>query len=72
MDLKPKNFLCKENADDVNNEEIYLKLTDFGFALKYDFRHKQGQDAVFQDDKEIEIINSGRVLCGNQDGNFTI
>ena len=40
-DLKPENLLCEENADDVNDEEIYIKLTDFGFATKYDSSKKQ-------------------------------
>ena len=40
-DLKPENLLCEENADDVNNDEIYEKLTDFGFATKYDPNNKQ-------------------------------
>ena len=40
-DLKPENLLCEENADDVNNDEIYVKLTDFGFATKYDPNNKQ-------------------------------
>jgi len=35
-DLKPENILCEENADDVDNNNIYIKLTDFGFATKYD------------------------------------
>lgn len=39
-DLKPENLLCEENADDVNDEEIYIKLTDFGFATKYDPKKK--------------------------------
>lgn len=40
-DLKPENLLCEENADDVNNEDIYVKLTDFGFATKYDANNKE-------------------------------
>ena len=35
-DLKPENILCEENADDVDNKNIQIKLTDFGFATKYD------------------------------------
>lgn len=34
-DLKPENILCEKNAD-VNEAEIHVKLTDFGFATKYD------------------------------------
>ena len=34
-DLKPENILCEE-ASDVNEDEIYIKLCDFGFAKKYD------------------------------------
>lgn len=40
-DLKPENILCEENADDVDNRNIQIKLTDFGFATKYDPDHKQ-------------------------------
>ena len=40
-DLKPENLLCEENADDVDNNEIYIKLTDFGFATKYDANNKE-------------------------------
>jgi len=40
-DLKPENILVEENADDVNNNDIYIKLTDFGFATKYDSNKKQ-------------------------------
>lgn len=28
--------MCEENADDLNDEDIKIKLTDFGFATKYD------------------------------------
>ena len=34
-DLKPENILC-EAAADVNEDEFVIKLTDFGFAVKYD------------------------------------
>ena len=34
-DLKPENILVEENAD-MNDSEIRIKLTDFGFATKYD------------------------------------
>ena len=40
-DLKPENILVEENADDVKNEDIWIKLTDFGFATKYDPNKKQ-------------------------------
>ena len=40
-DLKPENILVEENADDVDNEDIWIKLTDFGFATKYDPNKKQ-------------------------------
>jgi len=40
-DLKPENLLCEENLDDVDNNEIYIKLTDFGFATKYDANKPQ-------------------------------
>jgi len=38
-DLKPENILCEENADDPDNNNIWIKLTDFGFATKYDPDH---------------------------------
>merc|ERR1712176_888462 len=34
-DLKPENILCDEN-EDPNDTRIDIKLTDFGFAKKYD------------------------------------
>ncbi len=34
-DLKPENILVEENADS-NDQEIRIKLTDFGFATRYD------------------------------------
>ena len=34
-DLKPENILC-EAASDMDPDEISIKLTDFGFAVKYD------------------------------------
>jgi len=34
-DLKPENILC-EAASDIDPAEINIKLTDFGFAVKYD------------------------------------
>ena len=34
-DLKPENILCEENANSTD-ERIEIKLTDFGFAKKYD------------------------------------
>ena len=34
-DLKPENILC-ENYSDAGEDEINIKLTDFGFATKYD------------------------------------
>lgn len=34
-DLKPENILVEENADSTD-ESIRIKLTDFGFATKYD------------------------------------
>ena len=34
-DLKPENILCERSAD-VGEDEIFIKLTDFGFATKYD------------------------------------
>ena len=40
-DLKPENILCEENADDENDNNIQIKLTDFGFATKYDPDQKQ-------------------------------
>jgi serine/threonine protein kinase len=40
-DLKPENILCEENADDLDNNNIWIKLTDFGFAIKYDPDHPQ-------------------------------
>ena len=40
-DLKPENLLCEENPEDVDNNEITIKLTDFGFATKYDPNKKE-------------------------------
>ena len=40
-DLKPENILCEENADDLDDNDIQIKLTDFGFATKYDANKKQ-------------------------------
>ena len=34
-DLKPENILCEDYAD-AEEGEINIKLTDFGFATKYD------------------------------------
>ena len=34
-DIKPANVLC-EDSTDLAEDEIYIKLTDFGFARKYD------------------------------------
>ena len=34
-DLKPENILVEENADSTD-DNIRIKLTDFGFATKYD------------------------------------
>ena len=34
-DLKPENILCEDFIDDVG-DSIYIKLTDFGFAVQYD------------------------------------
>jgi len=34
-DLKPENILC-EAAADLSPDEFVIKLTDFGFAVKYD------------------------------------
>ena len=33
-DLKPENILCEESAD-IESNEIVIKLTDFGFATRY-------------------------------------
>ena len=33
-DLKPENILCEESAD-IESDEIVIKLTDFGFATRY-------------------------------------
>ena len=34
-DLKPENILC-EVASDMDPNEMTIKLTDFGFAVKHD------------------------------------
>jgi len=34
-DLKPENVLC-EISNEADPSEIIIKLTDFGFAVKYD------------------------------------
>ena len=34
-DLKPENILCEEAAE-MQGDEIIIKLTDFGFATKFD------------------------------------
>lgn len=34
-DLKPENVLV-EDCSDLPPDEMYIKLTDFGFAVKYD------------------------------------
>ena len=34
-DLKPENILCEDFIDDAR-DSIYIKLTDFGFAVQYD------------------------------------
>lgn len=34
-DLKPENILC-EDAEGSQGNEIIIKLTDFGFATKFD------------------------------------
>jgi len=39
-DLKPENILC-EKSSDVAETEIHVKLTDFGFATKYDPNGRQ-------------------------------
>ena len=39
-DLKPENILC-EAASDIANDELVIKLTDFGFAVKYDPNKKE-------------------------------
>ena len=39
-DLKPENILVEENASSTD-QEIRIKLTDFGFATKYDENQKQ-------------------------------
>ena len=33
-DLKPENIMCEDSAD-LGQDEIYIKLTVFGFATKY-------------------------------------
>ena len=40
-DLKPENLLCEETGAADDDDEIYVKLTDFGFATKYDPNKKQ-------------------------------
>ena len=39
-DLKQENILC-ELAADISQDEIVVKLTDFGFAVKYDPNKKE-------------------------------
>jgi len=39
-DLKPENILC-EIAADMNLDDIVIKLTDFGFAVKYNAGKKE-------------------------------
>ena len=39
-DLKPENILC-EDSSDLPEDEIFIKLTDFGFAVKYDQSQKE-------------------------------
>ncbi len=39
-DLKPENILVEENADS-NDQEIRIKLTDFGFATRYNDNQRQ-------------------------------
>lgn len=39
-DIKPENIMC-EDCEDLPNEKIYIKLTDFGFAVKYDPNKKE-------------------------------
>ena len=39
-DLKPENILC-EDYSDASADEINIKLTDFGFATRYDPSKKQ-------------------------------
>ena len=39
-DLKPENILC-EDYSDASADEINIKLTDFGFATRYDPNKKQ-------------------------------
>ena len=33
-DIKPENILC-EDCSDLPPDQINIKLTDFGFAVKY-------------------------------------
>ena len=39
-DLKPENILC-ELASDMAPDELVIKLTDFGFAVKYNPNRKE-------------------------------
>ena len=39
-DLKPENILV-EQFEETGQDDIYIKLTDFGFATKYDPNKKQ-------------------------------
>ena len=39
-DLKPENIMCEE-ATDLADDEIFCKLTDFGFAVKYEPNKKE-------------------------------
>ena len=34
-DIKPENILCEDDSE-LQEDEIRIKLTDFGFAVKYD------------------------------------
>ena len=34
-DIKPENIMC-EDSSDLSHDEIFIKITDFGFAIKYD------------------------------------
>lgn len=39
-DLKPENILVEQNAD-INDQQIRVKLTDFGFATRYNDNDRQ-------------------------------
>ena len=39
-DLKPENILC-EDYSDAGDDDLNIKLTDFGFATRYDPNKKQ-------------------------------